>query len=191
MKRKTFEGLLQVAIVCILALGAGALLAQTITPDSPCGERATGRRIDGRITTEQAPGWHVDRDGGWTTCQMPAQADRGCQVPAQTWQWAGVMCTAPAGPPLGHGMLRMVRTRPGPVEGLAVLQCTDGAVSIRVSTCNATLTCEASSYEATDDGGVTTWRWSGRLREGERSTATSGDGDARLIECKGGALRLL
>jgi len=191
MTRRTFEQLLQLAIVVCLTLGAGALLAQTITPDSPCGERATGRRIDGRITTEQAPGWHVDRDGGWTTCQMPVAADRPCQVPAQQWSWAGVTCTAPAGPPMTHSAMRMVRTRPGPVEGLAVLQCTDGAVSIRVSTCNAALMCEASTYEATDDGGATTWRWAGRLREGERSTANSDDGRARLIECKAGALRLL
>lgn len=173
-------------------LAAALFLCSAASAQTPCGALATGKRIDGRVTTEQAPGWHVDRDGGWTTCAMP-QEPAGCIVPrGYSWVANGSACRTPnGGQSLPHGGLSPALQAVGPTTGLIVLQCTNGVLSPRLATCSPLRFCEGT-HVLSDTGGGTTWRWSGTLPIGGRDVAVNDDSDTRPVEClSSGTLRLL
>lgn len=186
----------------VLALALGILLmpllamAQAVTPNSACGASATGYKYGTRepITLDAAAAQYlqVGPDGAWRFCRpppAPARAPADCTPPQPlTWGEGAQTCTGTAVSPIKHGATVVARTAAGPADGVLVLQCTDGTLSVRVATCDETAEC-VGSYTGSDDGGQTQWHWSGRLKEGARGVATAGV-RTRPIECRGGRLRL-
>ena len=165
-------------LVCLWVTG---LHAQTT-----CGALATGKRIDGRVTTEQAPGWHVDADGQWTTCQVRPPSD--CSFGLREWRQGNAQCTHWAYSPatLAHQRAYVLRTAPGPMDGMAVYRCDDGRLQQVMASCTDTRVCEVSEFVALRDGKA--YRWAGRLELGATAQARAPDGSAITITCSSGVL---
>jgi len=191
------------AMVVLLALtSAHAQPAPTPVP-TKCGEAGIGYKygtLTGETVTktaEEALYMRVGPDGVWKFCtvddlEKPAQ-DTSCAVPPLVrWVTDKRECAGynPGSERQASDSLRMILTQPRAAnDGLAVLYCSNGVLSLRLATCTAASRCEGS-FSGTDDGGATMWTWSGRLADGARGVASASDGRTRPIECVAGNLSL-
>lgn len=206
MPERQIIGPLLLALLCLVALmqcappvkaqsaaTASADAALPLTPGSACGAPGVGiRRVDGAVVREAAgiAGWHVDPDGGWTTCTMPPPpAD--CEFGRREWQAGGRTCThwtfAPA--TLQHGKAYVLRTGFGPLEGMAVYRCDAGRLQTIMAACRDTTQCEGSYTGVRNDA---VYRWGpGALPLGAVAQAVAEGGAAITITCDAGQLRQL
>lgn len=137
-----------------LALAAPAQ-AQDITPNSPCGELATGRRPDNGIVVGpyKAEGLYVNASGVWDRCPMPGrvvEGPRGCPgAPNDIWEVDGSTCNStqsnqgPARPALPDGGSWIANAANGRTRGAIAYRCTDGKLTVLGSTCAPAATCPA------------------------------------------------
>lgn len=174
-------------------------MAQPITFDSKCGEAATGRRQDtGVLVTLDAAGaqyLRVGPDGYWRFCEATEtkRDPAGCVVPrGNVWTVGQHRCSSPnGGMTIGHGQVGPGIVAVGRTAGVLVLQCVDGKLSTRLSTCSPIQSCDGK-HTITETGGKTSYVWSGSIPIGARDVAASDDGDTRPVEClPNGTMRLL
>lgn len=175
------------------------LAAAQITPGTQCGAPGVGyvpnregRPVMQARAASQAVGTRVAADGYWTLCDMATarkpRIPSGCNLPAElTWRRGDLLCRG-AGISIEHGRIGSVVSSEH--RGVYVAQCSDGQVTELLSTCEERTDCEGSA-SLSDDGRATVWAWSGRLRDGERGTATAPDGRTRAVECRRGKLGLM
>lgn len=140
------------AIILALALPAAA---QQITPNSVCGEEATGKRPDNNVVvTHKAGNMWVNEQGFWALCPTvhngPPPAPRDCLPEGgRTWEQDGSYCsTTQSGygsgvPALRHGQSTVLTADVGPTRGALGLRCVDGRLQETGSSCNRAVTCPA------------------------------------------------
>lgn len=139
----------------ILAVLAVPVLAQDITPNSPCGELATGRRPDNGVIVAnyKAVGLYVNKDGVWDRCPMPermVEGPRDCPGAANdVWEVDGSVCNSlqsnqgPARATLKSGQSTIITADNGRTRGSIAYKCTDGKLTVLGSTCAPAATCPA------------------------------------------------
>lgn len=186
-----------------LAFVLGPILAfAQITTGTACGAAGAGYVIGhngGPVlqprTAAQAQaaakyGTRVAANGYWTECDAPKakpQPPKSCHLPAETtWRNGDRVCRG-AGIAIAHGRLGSVVS--GVHRGVYVAQCSDGQVIEVLAMCDERRDCEGTA-DLSDDAPRTVWRWSGRLADGQRGTATAPDGRTRPVQCVAGVVGL-
>jgi len=139
-------------ILLALALPAAA---QQITPSSPCGEEATGKRPDNnQVVTHKASNMWVNEQGFWALCPAvhngPPPAPKDCLPEGgRVWEQEGNYCsTTQSGygtsvPALKHGQSTVLTADVGPTRGALGLRCVDGRLQETGSSCIRAATCPA------------------------------------------------
>lgn len=190
------------ACLAFICLSAGA---QTITPNSKCGELATGYRHDDRktVVTYQADGQYVNADGVWDNCPpAPPKPPEPKPCPAapawKTWTVGGSTCTAQlAGTAeavgldraLAHGEEREWRQWLGAMRGQVTERCTDGVRSVVSVSCAPATHCDTEIRDVVRRG--RSYAYDGRPEDkhvplGATVDAVASDGDRWPITCVAG-----
>lgn len=142
-------------IALLIALLALPALAQDVTPNSPCGAKAVGKRPDNNMIVEhQAGNMYVDPNGYWALCPSVHES---APVPPKdclprggyVWEVDGNVCTTMwsgqgAGVPLlPHKGSKVLIQDNGPYRGSVALLCLDGQLKEIGATCAPAVTCPA------------------------------------------------
>lgn len=143
----------RILILAILALLALPVLAQQITPNSPCGAEATGMRPDDRvIVTHKASNLYVDPAGFWALCPSvhggQPEPKRDCLPEGgRVWEVNGNRCSTTqsgqgSGVPGSKDRSSIVLLADnGSTRGALALRCEDGRYKEIGATCEPAVTC--------------------------------------------------
>lgn len=139
---------LALVLLCGVGWPASALAAEALTPNSRCGELATGLRADDKTTvaTYQAPGLHVGADGVWTHCpeERPAPPPpKDCQV-NEPRRWAECVDYRATGANIVHGNTVEWRQYFGAQRGQLIERCLDGRLVTEHVSCGAATSCDVA-----------------------------------------------